>query len=245
MKRMRLVIVLGSFSWQVLYWRIVSIMGCLILLVQDWGHWCVAGWNLAAGSVRHIARTLHPFRQRRMNNGEQTTFSAPRILCSLMGYAMPLALAHSRSILTAIFVIGLLAVGVPSGKAHGDPARVMLLPNELEWIANPTLHDLQTATLMGDPNAAGPYVQRIRIPAHFKIAPHTHPEVRMVTVLAGTLYYAFGDQFDETRLKALPAGSFFIESQDVPHYAMTRGEGVVLQLNANGPSGTTYVDGRH
>jgi len=64
----------------------------------------------------------------------------------------------------------------------------------------------------------------------------------MVTVLSGTLYYAYGDKFDESKLKALPPGSFFTEPKDMPHYAMTKDEVVILQLNAIGPAGTKYVE---
>ncbi len=119
--------------------------------------------------------------------------------------------------------------------------RLCLLPGDLAWRANPTVHGLQTAVLVGDPNAAGTYVQRIKIPANTRLAPHWHAdEVRRVTVLEGTLYFAFGEKFDEAKLKGLPAGSFFTEPAGLPHFAMTK-EAVVLQLDAVGPTGTTYV----
>ncbi len=95
---------------------------------------------------------------------------------------------------------------------------------------------------MGTPSAPAPYAQRIKIPANRKLAPHSHPNrARMVTVLSGTLYFAYGDKFDETKLKEFPAGSFFTEPKGMPHYAMTKGGEVILQLNAIGPDGTVYV----
>ncbi len=122
-----------------------------------------------------------------------------------------------------------------------EDSGLCLLPGDLRWQDNPVVHGLETAVLMGDPNAAGSYVQRIKMPAGTRLAPHWHAdEVRMVTVLEGTLYFAFGDEFDEARLKALPAGSFFVELPGLPHFAMTKGE-VILQLDAVGPTGTTYV----
>ncbi|HLA84383.1 MAG TPA: cupin domain-containing protein [Thermoguttaceae bacterium] len=119
---------------------------------------------------------------------------------------------------------------------------VCRLPAELEWKSNPRVHGLQTAVLAGDPRAAGPYAQRIKFPPHFRLEPHSHPnEARMVTVLSGTLYFAYGTKFDESQLKRLPPGSFFTEPKDVPHYAMTGEKGVVLELHAIGPDGTNYV----
>ena len=63
----------------------------------------------------------------------------------------------------------------------------------------------------------------------------------MVTVLSGTFYYAYGDKFDESKLKELPPGSFFTEPSGMSHYAMTKNQEVILQLNAIGPDGTSYV----
>jgi quercetin dioxygenase-like cupin family protein len=121
-------------------------------------------------------------------------------------------------------------------------APVCILPDELQWSGNPQQHGLQTAALFGDPRKAEPYAERIRIPAHSRLQPHRHPNaIRMVTVLSGTLYFAFGEEFDETKLKPMPVGTFFTEPNGAAHYAMTKDEDVVLQLDAIGPAGTTYV----
>ena len=135
------------------------------------------------------------------------------------------------------------ASGEQAGRSDSaaEPA-VCLLPGDLTWSEKPAVHGLQTAVLVGDPHAPGRYVERIKMPANLRLMPHAHlDEVRMVTVLSGTLYFAFGEKFDEAKLKPLPAGSFFIEPKGVPHYATTKGE-VILQLNAIGPTGTRYVE---
>jgi quercetin dioxygenase-like cupin family protein len=119
-----------------------------------------------------------------------------------------------------------------------DP--VCILPDDMLWSRDAHVHGLQTTLLLGNPNVAGPYVQRIKFPANYRLPPHRHPnEGRMVTVLAGTLYFGFGDKFDGSKLKALPAGTFFVEPRNTPHFALTKDE-VVLQLDANGPAGTIY-----
>lgn len=142
--------------------------------------------------------------------------------------------------------VGLL-IGVLGGALAREPPAptipIQLLPEDLHWQTNPKLHGLQTAILAGDPKAAAPYAERIRFPPHFRLEPHSHPnEARMVTVISGTLYYAFGEQFDEDRLRALPAGSFFTEPKHLPHYAMTRDEPVVIELHAIGPAATRYLE---
>ena len=119
---------------------------------------------------------------------------------------------------------------------------VRVLPKEVRWSGNPSQHGLQTAALFGNPRAAEPYAERIKIPAHARLDPHWHPNaIRMVTVLSGTLYFAFGEVFDEAKLMPMPVGTFFTEPKGAAHYAMAGDEDVVLQLDAIGPAGTTYV----
>jgi quercetin dioxygenase-like cupin family protein len=116
------------------------------------------------------------------------------------------------------------------------------LPSDLTWSANPAVHGLQTAVLLGDPKGPGVYVERVKMPAKLRLAPHWHlDQTRRVTVLSGTLYFAFGERFDESKLKPLPAGSFFIEPKGAAHYALTKDE-VILQIDAAGPTGTVYVE---
>ena len=144
-----------------------------------------------------------------------------------------------------IFVLAAFAVALtawsPAMVLAGSVPVVQLLPGDMKWQSPTGPQGLQSIVLVGDPNASGPYAERIRLPANTRLAPHSHPnEARMVTVISGTLYYAFGEKFDESKLTALPPGSFFTEPKDMPHYALTREE-VILQLNAVGPAGTRYV----
>jgi quercetin dioxygenase-like cupin family protein len=144
------------------------------------------------------------------------------------------------SALTAVSVL-ILAFGIANLRAEDAPLR--LKPEEMKWVASPSMHGLMTAVLAGNPAAPGPYVERILIPPNSRLLPHSHPnEARLVTVLSGTLYFAFGETFDEAKLMALPAGSFFAEPENVAHHALTKDDGAVLQLQAMGPAGaTTYV----
>ncbi len=142
----------------------------------------------------------------------------------------------------AVIIFACAAVFYLGAADNAGLAVVRLVPGDISWNTDPKLHGLQTAVLVGDPSAPAPYAQRIRIPASTRLKPHWHPNrARMVTVISGTLYFAYGDKFDEAKLKAMPAGSFFTEPKNVPHYAVTKSREVVLQLNAIGPDGTVYV----
>ena len=68
---------------------------------------------------------------------------------------------------------------------------------------------------------------------------------RSAIVVSGTWYFGYGKQFDEKALKTLPPGSFYTEPPVANHFAMTRGDAVVIQITGTGPSGTVYVDPAH
>jgi quercetin dioxygenase-like cupin family protein len=135
------------------------------------------------------------------------------------------------------------AVLIPSGPTLAIEGKgvSVTLPQDIQFKSPPT-GGLGVATLFGDPTKAELYVQQIKIPTGFKIMPHWHSEAaRTVVVLSGTLYYANGEQWDESQLKALPVGTFFIEPGKAPHYAWAKDGEVLLQLTAIGPTGTTLV----
>ncbi len=48
--------------------------------------------------------------------------------------------------------------------------------------------------------------------------PHTHPEERTYTVIAGTWHIGLGDEFEPAKLKAFPAGSFYVLPANLPHF---------------------------
>jgi quercetin dioxygenase-like cupin family protein len=122
-------------------------------------------------------------------------------------------------------------------------------PNEVHWpgagaagVGTSGVTGIQTVVLKGDPTKAGLYTLLLRIGPNTKIAAHAHPDDRVATVVSGTWYFGYGKEFNESALKALPAGSFYTEPPNSNHFAMTRQDGVVIQISGTGPSGTTYVD---
>ena len=133
-----------------------------------------------------------------------------------------------------------LALFISGAAAHADPlvgARVA--PDEMKWeqgLGNPR------AKLVGDDQKPGMYMYRSRFPANAKVQPHFHPDERIVTVLSGTLYVGYGEKFDESAMKALPAGSFWTEPAKQPHYVWAKdGEVVIQVIGGNGPSAVITI----
>jgi quercetin dioxygenase-like cupin family protein len=103
----------------------------------------------------------------------------------------------------------------------------------------------QHVTLIGDPSKPGLYVDRIKFAAGTKVMPHWHPDpARTVLVMSGTFYFAVGESWDESKLKAYPAGTLYSEPPGTAHYAWAKDGDVVLQVTAIGPTGNTPVQRR-
>lgn len=100
---------------------------------------------------------------------------------------------------------------------------------------------MEQVNLVGDPAKPGRYTLRLKFPKGFTIAPHTHPDSREVTIISGTFATGYGERFDADKLKILPAGSFYTEPANVPHYIEIKEE-VVLQVSGTGPSGRLFVE---
>lgn len=110
----------------------------------------------------------------------------------------------------------------------------------LTWSEQP--NGVSIAVFLGNPRESGPYGVRAKIPPNWHIAPHTHPEEgRVATVIAGKFYWAKGDEFDESKMQEFGPGSVIIEAKGVPHFAMTKEEGAVLQVTAIGPAGLQFL----
>lgn len=145
-----------------------------------------------------------------------------------------------------IRLILVLIAGAALG-AQGSEQRVT--PSEVKWPAPAAggagtsgVAGTQTVVLKGDPTKPGLYSMLLRVGPNTRIEAHAHPDDRVATVISGTWYFGYGKQFDEAGLKQLPPGSFYTEPPNAYHFAMTRGEGVTIQITGTGPSGTTYAD---
>jgi quercetin dioxygenase-like cupin family protein len=123
-----------------------------------------------------------------------------------------------------------------SAAALADEGLRGLLPQDIAWVQRRTSPDVFYAGIYGDPAKPGPYAFRVRAQAGHRLAPHTHPDERTVTVLSGTYWSGVGETFADDKLQAFPAGSFYVIPAGVPHYsAVLEGE-VEFQEAGVGPS---------
>src|SRR5215831_12051103 len=140
---------------------------------------------------------------------------------------------HAR---TALFLLALCTAGGTwvSAQSQDTDAGVLRLPQDIVYKGLPGAP--QHVTLFGDSSRPGLYVDRIKFAPGMKVMPHWHPDsVRTVLVLSGTFYFAVGEQWDESQLKAYP------EPAGTPHYAWATDGEVILQVTAVGPTGNTPI----
>jgi len=101
---------------------------------------------------------------------------------------------------------------------------------------------VSTATVVGQPSEAGPYVTRTKVPHGAKLMPHRHPEDRVYTVISGVFYIGLGDQFDADKLQAYPPGAVIVLPGNTSHFHWAKSGDYVTQITAIGPLGLEYVN---
>ena len=159
------------------------------------------------------------------NQGGCPIFSAEENLLFQVDLRLNSQIWRAIKIKTILAVSASAAFLSLAAVAHSaEPGVMAISPSEMKWSAQGglALPGLEQTTLIGDPSKPGPYTIRLKFPAGFKVAPHTHPDSREVTVLSGTWYTGYGEKADATGLKELPAGSFYTEPANIAHYVEVR-----------------------
>lgn len=123
------------------------------------------------------------------------------------------------------------------GAERPSPIDVDTLP----WISPSPVPGLRFTWVLGEERGQGLYLLRVALARGAKIPPHTHPDTRNSTVLAGTLYVGFGKRFDAAALIAVPTGHVYVAPAGVPHFLYARDGDVVYQESGIGPTATSLI----
>lgn len=149
----------------------------------------------------------------------------------------------TRSLGIAALAVCAIAAAAPASAGDTASMNDVIELGQERWTPNTSVPaGMDLMMIYGHPSKPGAFIFRAKIPPGYKLPPHAHPDARVVTVLQGTYYSAAGEDFDESKLQAFPAGSFYSTPANVPHFSATRGETVIIQEMGFGPgSGITYV----
>ena len=104
------------------------------------------------------------------------------------------------------------------------------------------LEGIGMIVLSGDPAKPGPYALELRVPAHTRIAAHTHRDDRTALVVSGEWHFGYGQKASAKAALALGPGGFYTEPANAPHFAFTGAEPAVVYITGQGPTDTHYVD---
>lgn len=145
--------------------------------------------------------------------------------------------------IASVVAFSLVALSGLSAFALAEDAHTMVAPSDVKWGPAPRVvpPGAEAAVLFGDPAKEGLFALRVKVPAGYAIAPHTHPANEVVTVISGTTRLGMGETADKNATTALPAGSFFALPPEMAHYVFFDEE-TVLQITTNGPWGLKYID---
>lgn len=131
----------------------------------------------------------------------------------------------------------------PPADSAAAPSHKIVAADQVSWTAGPPSLEpgAQAAVLHGDPSNEGLFVMRLKLPAGYRIAPHSHPKPEIVTIISGAFNVGMGETADKAKAQRLPAGSFFAFDPGMAHYAHVDEE-TVVQINSVGPWAINYVN---
>jgi quercetin dioxygenase-like cupin family protein len=122
---------------------------------------------------------------------------------------------------------------------------VHLQAADVPYEPDPEIPELGYVVLSGDPDEAGMYVIRLKIPPGLALfPPHYHDQDRFITVISGTWAFGRGDAGKCEDTVPLTAGAYVMHPKGAVHFDGSCDEGTVeVQIIGRGPVKTTWIDG--
>lgn len=148
-----------------------------------------------------------------------------------------LKVLFSVLVLNSPFVVSVAAT------ENQPPDYARVTPADIQWRPLPSMpKGAEIALLHGDLRKPGLFTVRIKLPPHYTVPVHSHPDERVRTIISGTYYSATGDKFDGSKLMAFPAGTFTHLPPNTWEFAETRDEGAVFEVTGIAPTGMNYLN---
>ena len=120
---------------------------------------------------------------------------------------------------------------------------IIVLPDNIEWSEAPRgmPTGYEQAMIKGNPRVREVFTFRAKIQANWKAMPHFHPADEHITILEGSGYIGFGEEYNEEIAVEMPKGAFITVKAGSVHYFFTRGL-CVIQVHGMGPQKITYIN---
>ena len=150
-----------------------------------------------------------------------------------------------RTIVSVITAGAILSAGGFMAAMAAEQTHVVQALKDTQWGPAPPFipAGAQIAVLSGDPTKSVPYAVRLKFPANYTIAPHSHPTAENVVVVSGAVTFGMGEKLakDAATNKTLPVGGYGLFPAGMNHFAYTTQESTIV-LYGQGPVDFKYVN---
>jgi hypothetical protein len=153
----------------------------------------------------------------------------------------PSAKTSERAGLIPPEVMKLMTVYAAEAVTLDRNSRDYKLSDQIEWKGRPGSGN-QSAILFGDPSKPGLYVQLLKRGPNNWSQPHSHPNDRFVTVLAGTMWIGTGNKFDPENTVPLKPGSYVRDIANQTHFDGSKADGLTIEIVGIGPATSTQAE---
>ncbi len=144
-----------------------------------------------------------------------------------------------------VFVAAVVvACGARALIAQGS-THVVAAAKEAKWGPAPPFipPGAEIAVLSGDPGKAVAYAVRLKFPAGYAIAAHSHPTDENVVITSGAVTFGMGDKLVKNAgNKTLATGGYALMPANMNHFAYTTGGEATIVLYGVGPVEFKYVN---
>jgi len=141
---------------------------------------------------------------------------------------------HTVLIAIILSVITVGAASVTATQTATHPGGVVVVkPAQLKWQDYPGRPGVKLAVIEGDLAKAGPFLMRVKFPAGFKLAPHTHPSAERTTIMSGGMLLGYGTN-PAGPAEMMTPGTVIITPANTPHFATMPTE-TIVQTYGVGP----------
>ncbi len=161
----------------------------------------------------------------------------PKAIIDLIGDSMRLSIwLLPFSLISAISATTAQTDELITGFVHLQAA-------DVPYEAVAEIPELGYAVLSGDPDQAGVYVIRLKIPPGQTFPPHYHDQDRYITVISGVWAFGKGDSGKCEDTIPLTAGAYVMHPKGGVHFDGSCSEGSVeVQIIGRGPVKTTWIE---
>jgi hypothetical protein len=134
------------------------------------------------------------------------------------------------------FVIGVLSV------SFAQAQQVTAATGDVKWVNAPASlpPGAKLAILEGDLGKPGTLAFRLKLPAGYKLMPHSSPAIDRIVVVSGTFNLGSGEKFDSARMIPLHTGYVHWPDKS-PYFAVAKDE-TIIEIQGVGPFRVSYVN---